>query len=137
MEVEYKQVFKTVGLGTTIWSPLCSGLLSGKYNDGFPKGTRLDIEGLDWLKDRTLIEKNLEKTRNLTALSADLGLSMAQMALIWCAKNTDVSTVILGASKTTQLKENLKALELMHKLTQEVMEQIEVILDNKPVPPPF
>ena len=137
IEVEYKQIYKTVGLGTTIWSPLCSGLLSGKYNDGFPKGTRLDISGLDWLKDRTLVEKNIEKTRELTSLSADLGMSMAQMALLWCAKNTDVSTVILGASKTTQLKENLKALDMMDKLNDEVMEKIEVILDNKPVPPPF
>jgi len=137
IEVEYKQIYKTVGLGTTIWSPLCSGLLSGKYNDGFPKGTRLDISGLDWLKDRTLVEKNIEKTRELTSLSADLGMSMAQMALLWCAKNTDVSTVILGASKTTQLKENLKALDMMDKLNDEVMDKIEVILDNKPVPPPF
>ena len=137
MEVEYKQIFKTVGLGTTIWSPLCSGLLTGKYNDGFPKDTRLNMTGLDWLKDRTLIEKNLAKTRELTVLSADLGMSVAQMALIWCAVNPDVSTVILGASKTDQLKENLKALEMMHKLNHEVMDQIETILDNKPVPPPF
>ena len=137
MEVEYKQIFKTVGLGTTIWSPLCSGLLTGKYNDGFPKDTRLNMTGLDWLKDRTLVEKNLAKTRELTVLSADLGMSVAQMALIWCAVNPDVSTVILGASKTDQLKENLKALEMMHKLNHEVMDQIETILDNKPVPPPF
>lgn len=137
IEVEYKQIYKTVGLGTTIWSPLCSGLLSGKYNDGFPKGTRLDISGLDWLKDRTLVEQNIEKTRELTKLSSDLGMSMAQMALLWCAKNTDVSTVILGASKTTQLKENIKALDMMDKLNDEVIEKIETILDNKPVPPPF
>lgn len=137
LEVEYSQIFKTVGLGTTIWSPLMSGLLSGKYNDGYPKDTRLDIEGLEWLKDRTLAEDKIEKTRKLTVLAKELGMSMAQMALIWCTKNENVSTVILGASKTAQLEENLKALDMTDKLDAEVMEKIEVILDNKPVPPPF
>ena len=137
VEVEYAQIYKTVGLGTTIWSPLCSGLLTGKYNDGFPKGTRLEIEGLEWLKDRTLVDQNLEKTRRLTSMAGDLGMSMAQMALLWCAKNRDVSTVILGASKTDQLEENLQAIDKLELLTTEVMEGIEEILQNKPIPPPF
>ncbi len=137
MEVEYSQIFKTVGLGTTIWSPMMSGVLSGKYNDGFPDDTRLSIDGLEWLKDRSLAEEKLEKIRTLTALAKDLGMSMAQLALIWCTKNENVSTVILGASRTSQLEENLKALDMLDKLDDSVMEKIEEILDNKPVPPPF
>jgi len=137
MEVEYDQIFKTVGLGTTIWSPLCSGLLSGKYNDGFPKGTRLDIEGLDWLKDRTLLESNIKKTIKLTSLATEQGLSMAQLALIWCTKNKNVSTVILGASKSSQLIENLKSLDLLDQVDTTMMDKIENILKNKPVLPQF
>lgn len=137
MEVEYSQIFKNIGLGTTIWSPLMSGLLSGKYNDGYPKGTRLDIEGLEWLKDRTLAEGRIEKTQKLSKLAAEIGMSMAQLALIWCTKNKNVSTVILGASKTSQLTENLKALDMLDKVDIDVMEKIEEILQNKPVPPPF
>ena len=137
MEVEYDQIFKTVGLGTTIWSPLCSGLLSGKYNDGFPKGTRLDIEGLDWLKDRTLLESNIKKTIKLTSLATEQGLSMAQLALIWCTTNKNVSTVILGASKSSQLIENLKSLDLLDQVDTTMMDKIENILKNKPVLPQF
>ena len=137
IEVEYSQIYETVGLGTTIWSPLCSGLLTGKYNDGMPKDTRLEIEGLDWLKDRTLVEENIQKTRELTNVAKELDMSMAQLALIWCTQNPNVSTIILGASKTMQLEENLKALDMLHKVNSEVMEQIEGILQNKPVPPPF
>jgi len=137
MEVEYSQIFKTVGLGTTIWSPLMSGLLSGKYNDGYPKDTRLNIDGLEWLKDRTLAEDRIEKTRELTKLAEELEMTMAQLALVWCTKNENVSTVILGASKTKQLKDNLKSVDMLEKLDEEIMEKIENILQNKPIPPPF
>jgi voltage-dependent potassium channel beta subunit len=137
VEVDYAQIYKTVGLGTTIWSPLCSGLLTGKYNDADPKDTRLSIEGLEWLKDRTLIEDNIKKTRALTEVAKELGMSMAQMALCWCLKNENVSTVILGASKTKQLEENLATTELKHQLNEEVMERIEGILQNRPEHPPF
>lgn len=137
MEVEFSQIFKTIGLGTTIWSPLGSGLLSGKYNSGFPKGTRLDIKGLDWLKDRTLIDSNIKKTIKLTKVAEDLGMSMAQLALIWCTKNEHVSTVILGASKSSQLKENLKALDMIDQVDENVMHKIENILKNKPSLPQF
>lgn len=137
VEVEYKQIYKTVGLGTTTWSPLASGVLTGKYNDGFPDDTRLGIEGLEWLKDRTLADENLKKVRTLTEFSKDLGMSMPVLALAWCLKNEDVSTVILGASKKHQLKENFKALEAREQLTDEVMERIEAIMDNKPEQPPF
>lgn len=137
VEVEYSQIYKTVGLGTTIWSPLASGVLTGKYNDGFPDETRLGIEGLEWLKDRVLMEQNLEKVRRLTAFAKEIGISMPLLALAWCLKNEDVSTVILGASKTSQLQENFKAFEAKEHLTDDVMQKIEEILDNKPVPPEF
>ncbi len=137
IEVEYSQIYKTVGLGTTIWSPLCSGLLTGKYNDGLVKDTRLEISGLEWLKDRTLVEENLNKTKKLTSLATDAGLSMAQMAILWCMKNPNVSTVILGASKAHQLEENLKVIELRDKYTDALNEEVEQILDNKPEMPPF
>lgn len=137
VEVEYSQIFKTVGLGTTIWSPLASGVLSDKYLDGFPKDTRLGMEGLEWLKENALTESRINKARSLNDLAKELGTKLPQLALAWCLKNPDVSTVILGASKIHHLEENLKALEVVDKITPEVAQQIEVILDNKPVAPPF
>lgn len=135
LETEYMQIFKTVGLGTTIWSPLASGVLSGKYNDSFPGDTRLSILGMEWLKDSALVEERLNKVRALTKLAAEMGLSMSVMAIAWCLKNEHVSTVILGASKKEQLQENFKALDAVTKLTPEVMEKIETVLQNKPQPP--
>jgi voltage-dependent potassium channel beta subunit len=132
VEAEYSQIYKTVGLGTTIWSPLASGVLTGKYNDGFPNDTRLGIEGMDWLKDRTLASANVEAAKRLTAFAKELGMSLPVLAIAWCLKNENVSTVILGAYKTTQLTENFKALEAKQKLTAEVMDKIELILGNKP-----
>lgn len=137
VEVEYSQVYKTVGLGTTIWSPLASGVLTGKYNDGFPTDTRLGIAGLEWLKDRALAEENLEKVRKLSAFALELGVTMPLLAIAWCLKNDDVSTVILGASKKSQLEENFKAFDVMTKLEDGVMEKIEEILNNKPEHPDF
>ncbi len=137
VEVEFAQIYKTVGLGTTIWSPLASGLLTGKYNDGFPEGTRLGINGLEWLKDQALAEEKINKVKQLTKLASELGTSMPLLALAWCLKNENVSTVILGASKLNQLEENFKSLEVKESLTKEIMEQIESILDNKPIAPPF
>ena len=137
VEVEYKNIYQTVGLGTTIWSPLASGILTGKYNDGFPEDTRLGIEGLEWLKDRNLIEENINKVKRLSSLAKELNISMAQLAIMWCLKNDDVSTVILGASKISQLNENLKSLELLSLLNEEIMSTIEGILNNKPALPQF
>jgi voltage-dependent potassium channel beta subunit len=137
VEVEFSQIYKTVGLGTTIWSPLASGVLTGKYNDGKEGETRLKRAELSWLSDRLLVEQTLEKVKKLTEFSKEIGLSMPHMALAWCLKNQDVSTVILGASKTSQLEENLKVSENKDKLTDDVMERIEEILDNKPKHPPF
>jgi voltage-dependent potassium channel beta subunit len=137
VELEFGQLYKTVGLGTTIWSPLASGVLTGKYNDGFPADTRLNIEGLNWLKDQTLVEANLTRARRLTAFAKELGMSMPVLAIAWCLKNEHVSTVILGASKAAQLTENFQALQAKEKLTAEVMQQLEGILQNKPVPPEY
>lgn len=137
VEVEYNQIYKTVGLGTTIWSPLASGILSGKYNDGMPEKTRLSMDGLEWLKDANLVEEKLEKVRKLTSLAKELGISMPKLAIAWCLKNQNVSTVILGASKTSQLKETLTTIDDLELLNLEIMEKIEEILDNKPAHPAF
>ncbi len=132
-EVEYFRLFRDWGMGSTIWSPLASGLLSGKYNHGMPdEKTRLDLPNLEWLKERVLQEEKLEQARKLETLAKDLGTSLPRLALAWCLKNQNVSTVITGGSKASHLKENLKATEDVAKLTPEVIEQIETILGNKP-----
>lgn len=137
VEVEYAQIYKTVGLGTTIWSPLASGVLTGKYNDGFVEDTRLSILGMDWLKESALQRENIERAKALTTFAKELGLSLPVLSIAWCLKNPNVSTVILGASKTTQLTENFQALDAMEILTPEVMEKMETILNNRPIPPEF
>lgn len=132
-EKEYKPLYKNFGLGTTIWSPLASGLLTGKYNDGLPTdGSRLSRENLAWLKDKNLTEDRISKTRKLTSFAKNkLGISMTHLALAWCLKNPNVSSVILGASKVSQLEDNLKSLEVVPLLTQEVMDDIDA--DRKSV----
>ncbi|HMS53348.1 MAG TPA: aldo/keto reductase [Chitinophagales bacterium] len=128
-EVEYEPIYKNFGLGTTIWSPLASGLLSGKYNNGMPSdNTRLQRQGLDWLREQALQEVKLAKVRQLTRIAQNLDISMPVLALAWCLKNPNVSTVILGASKLTQLTENLKALDAVPLLTTEIMEAIYKVL---------
>lgn len=137
-EVEYSQIYKTVGLGTTIWSPLASGLLTGKYNsDNVDTNSRLFRDELAWLKDKTLIDEKFQKVKELAGFANELGTSLTLLSIAWCLKNQNVSTVILGASKTEQLIENLKAAEIIPLLTDEVMLKIENILDNKPVFPGF
>lgn len=137
VEVEYSQVYKTVGLGTTIWSPLASGVLTDKYLDKFPEGTRLSMEGLDWLRERSLTPERLEKVRELSRLAAELGTSTAKLSIAWCLANPNVSTVILGASKVNHLEETLQSLEIVPKLQGEVAARIEAILENKPEHPQF
>ncbi len=137
LEVEYSQIFKTVGLGTTIWSPLASGVLTDKYLGKFPKGTRLGMEGLEWLKERSLSVERIEKAQLLNELALELGTSLPKLAIAWCAKNPNVSTIILGASKVHHLEETLSSLDVLPLLTDEITEKIEGILGNKPVPPMF
>jgi voltage-dependent potassium channel beta subunit len=135
VEVEFSQVYKTVGLGTTIWSPLASGILSGKYNKDFPSDTRLGMEGMDWLKEKNLTAERIDVVKKLSALATDLDMTLPVLGLAWCLKNPNVSTVILGASKEYQLIENLTSIDAKEKLTAEVMEEIELILSNKPIHP--
>lgn len=137
MENEYLQIFKTVGLGTTIWSPLASGLLSGKYNDGVPKNSRFALQGFDWLKDRWIMDDKIKKVKKLSELAAKLGITTAAVSIAWCIKNPNVSTAILGATKKQQLLDNLKALDALEKLTPDVIEKIEKIMNNKPILPDF
>ena len=138
IEKDYLLLFRDFGLGTTIWSPLASGLLTGKYNNGIPEDNRLHIEGMDWLKEKTLGENSrIEKTKKLTLFAKELGTSVAKLAIAWTIKNPHVSTTILGASKKEQLIENLQALEVLPLLTTEVIEKIEMIVDNKPVQAAF
>jgi voltage-dependent potassium channel beta subunit len=137
VEVEFAQLYKTVGLGTTIWSPLASGILTDKYLNKFPKGTRLGVEGLEWLKEKNLTEDKLAKISLLNELSNDLGLSLPLMSIGWCLKNQNVSTVILGASKMSQLKENMKSIDALNKLDEKAIKQIEEILQNQPEHPTF
>ncbi len=137
VEVEYSQIYKTVGLGTTIWSPLASGYLTGKYIDAPKKDVRLKREELGWLAERLFTEQNESRVKELMTFAADHGFSLPQLGIAWCLKNENVSTVILGATKASQLKETLKSRELVQKLTPEIMNDIELILNNKPVHPQF
>lgn len=137
LEKDYLEVFKNVGLGTTIWSPLASGLLTGKYNNGIPEGTRLSIPGFEWLKDKTFVEEKLNRVRNYQTIADELGCNMAALSIAWCIKNPNVSTAILGATKKEQLIENLKALDVVPKLTDEIMQKIDDVFGTKPVLPEY
>ena len=133
-ELEYARLYEDRGLGTTIWSPLASGVLTGKYSSAseLPEGTRLSIAGMDWLREQVLNQERLDKAAALGQLAQEAGMSLSQLALAWCAKNPNVSTVILGASKPHHLEENLKTLVHLPKLDADFMEKIEAILGNKP-----
>jgi voltage-dependent potassium channel beta subunit len=132
VEVEYAPLYQGPGLGTTIWSPLASGLLTGKHLEGVQPDSRLAMKGLEWLRESTLSEERQEKVRGLMQVADGLGTSLPKLAIAWCLANPHVSTVILGASKTVHLKENLEALELLPQLTPEVLQQIEAVLGNRP-----
>ena len=132
LENEYLPLFKNYGMGTTIWSPLASGVLTGKYLKGIPKGSRMELESLSWIKDKVWSPENQVKVAGLNDLANDLNVSLTNLSIAWCLKNPNVSSVILGATKVEQLTENLKSLEVLAKLTPEVMEKIELIMGNKP-----
>jgi voltage-dependent potassium channel beta subunit len=138
VEGDYRPLYDLMGLGTTIWSPLASGILTGKYNKGIPAGSRLDLPGYEWLKELWQSEKGKQRigqVEKLAALAEEIGMPIHHMALLWCLANKNVSTVILGASKKTQLQDNLAALDSRDKLTPEVLEKIDAILGNKPAAP--
>jgi len=137
IEKEYLPLYNKIGLGTTIWSPLKSGLLTGKYNNGIPDKSRLSLESLEWLKNSILSEegiKNIEKVKQLTKLAEELGITMTDLALAWVLKNNNVSTVITGASRSEQVRENMKAINFINLLTDDVLSKIDEILQNKPTP---
>lgn len=138
VEVEFSQIYKTVGLGTTIWSPLASGILTDKYLDNtIPSNSRFALKEYEWLKEKNMTSANLNIAQKLNQLAQDLGTSLAKLAIAWCAQNPNVSSVILGATKSTQLKETLTSLDILPLLTHEVNEKIEHILNNKPQHPPY
>ena len=132
VEHDYLEVFKNVGLGTTIWSPLAAGLLSGKYNDGIPEGSRLGLQGFEWLRDRWMVNDKIERAKQLASLAKALGVTLASLSIAWTLKNPNVTTAILGATKKEQLTDNLKSLEVLPLLTPEVLQQIENIMGTKP-----
>lgn len=135
IEREYHALYNEIGLGTTIWSPLASGILTNKYAGGIPAGSRMTLPAYDWLRERMESpegKQQIETAAALKPVADDLGCSMAQLAIAWCLKNPRVSTVILGASRVEQLDENLAALNVVESLDDEVMDRIETILDNKP-----
>jgi len=137
MENEFLMIFKTVGMGTTIWSPLASGLLSGKYNNGIPKDSRFALHGFDWLKEQWMKKEIVDKVKKLQKLADTLKVSLAQLNIGWCISNPHVTTAILGASNKKQLQENLKAIDVVPKLDKEVMEKIEKIVGTKPILPEY
>lgn len=135
VEVEYHPLYEQYGLGTTIWSPLASGFLTGKYNDGIPEDSRVNLEGYEWLKEQLLSEEGQRKLQTVSKLAdvaADLGTTMPRLAIAWCLRNPDVSTVITGASKVSQIHDNMQSMDVLDSLTDDVQARIEAILDNKP-----
>jgi voltage-dependent potassium channel beta subunit len=128
---EYERVYKDYGYGTTIWSPLASGLLTGKYSQGIPADSRGALKGYDWLRDELTDKQKLAKVQALEPIAKDLGCTLSQLALAWCLKNPFVSTVITGASRVEQVHENMKATEVAPRLTPEILERIDQILEIK------
>ena len=136
VEREYARLYEEIGLGTTIWSPLGSGLLTGKYDDGkAPEESRANVRGMEWIRSRLIGEeakKTIPIVKALKDVADDLGCTRAQLAIAWCLKNKNVSSVITGASRPEQVVENMKALDVAKKLKQPVLDRIESILDNRP-----
>ena len=135
-EMEYARLFKDYRYGSTTFSPLAAGLLTGKYNNGIPEDCRATLPNYSFFKNMVTNESNLEKVRQLGKIADDLDVPLAQMALAWILKNPNVSTVITGASKLEQLEQNLKSLEVVPKMTDDVMTKIESIIEVKRDFPP-
>lgn len=137
VETEYSHLYSEIGLGLTTWSPLASGMLTGKYSKGIPKGTRVAMKGYEWLRKEFESKEGKEriaKAGKLAPIAKSLGCSPAQLAIAWCAKNPNVSSVITGATRPEQVQENMKALNVVSKLTPQVLDKIEKVLQNKPMP---
>jgi voltage-dependent potassium channel beta subunit len=132
IEKEYQPIFKELGYGTTIFSPLASGLLTGKYANGIPEDSRANLPGYEWIHKYILTPERIEKAGKLQPIADDLGVSLAQMALAWTLKSPFVSTTITGASRVEQVHQNMKALDVVPLLTDDVMQRIEEVLDNNP-----
>jgi len=137
MESEFLKIFRDVGMGSTIWSPLASGLLTGKYNNGIPAGSRMSIPGFDWLKEKVIVEEKIEKVKKLMPVADKLGFTLASLAIAWCIKNPHTTTAILGATNKDQLKQNLEALKLLPSLSEDVLNEIEDIVQTKPIQPEY
>ncbi len=137
VEREYAPLYERLGLGTTIWSPLASGLLTGKYNDGVPPDSRGALPGYEWLRSRlegAAAAPKIAAVKRLAPLAAELGCSLPQLAIAWCLANPRVSTVITGASRPEQVTENMKAMEVLPRLVPEVLERMEAVVANRPEP---
>ncbi len=133
VEKEYKRLYEDIGLGTTIWSPLASGMLTGKYQNGIPEGSRAALPGYEWLRSSLTDPAKLAVVDKLAVIAKDLDVTLAQLALAWCVKNPHVSTVITGASNATQVRENMTAMDVVPLLTDEVMARINAIAPATPV----
>jgi voltage-dependent potassium channel beta subunit len=127
VEREYARLYADLGIGTTVWSPLASGLLTGKYNDGIPKDSRGTLKGYEWLAERLTEPAKIAKVKKLMPIAQELGCTLAQLALAWCLKNPHVSSVITGASRPAQVRENMQALAVVSKLEPEIMARIDTI----------
>ncbi len=125
VEKEYERLYDGIGLGLTTWSPLASGMLSGKYAKGVPSGSRLSLPGYEWLKGQVLKPESIKAASDLAVLAAEIGATASQLAIAWCARDKRVSTVITGASRIEQLEENLKAIDFLPKLTPEFLARID------------
>ncbi|MGH7194349.1 MAG: aldo/keto reductase, partial [Candidatus Saccharimonadales bacterium] len=133
VEQEYAPLYRDHGMGTTIWSPLASGLLTGKYNDGIPADSRMNLPGYEWLKERLHSEEGRQRlvtVSRLAPIARELDMTLAQLAIIWCLKNPNVSSVILGASRVEQLSETLAAVQQVNKLTPATMTKINTLLGS-------
>jgi aryl-alcohol dehydrogenase-like predicted oxidoreductase len=132
MENEYLKIFRDIGMGTTIWSPLASGLLTGKYNDGIPGDSRMGIPGFEWLMERVLVNEKIDKVKKLKGVADKLGTNLATLSIAWCIRNPNVTTAILGATKREQLEQNLTAIELYPRIDGEVVSEIDSIMETRP-----
>ena len=135
VEQEYARLYDDLGMGTTIWSPLASGLLTGKYNDGIPSDSRASLKGYEWLAESVVNPAKLAKVKMLAPIAAELGCTLAQMSLAWCLRNPRVSSVITGASRPAQVVENMRALDVVERLTPAVMTRIDAVLAAGPPTP--